>query len=110
MDTRAQAVQARPDPPNAGTKHLERFQLRIRGELTAAVSRSATEAVGSHGSRLISPRYDLGQTAKLKWLFRLGSLVLLSHEAGHLEAGPSRGRLVFQHEARRCPSTRGVKR
>src|SRR5436190_23811433 len=30
--------------------------LRIRGELTAAVSRSATEAVGSHGSRLISPR------------------------------------------------------
>jgi len=29
--------------------------VRIRGELTAAVSRSATEAVGSHGSRLISP-------------------------------------------------------
>src|SRR4051812_35727253 len=38
-------------------------------------------------------------------------LVLLSHEAGHLEAGPSRRkRLVFQHEARRCPSTRVVKR
>src|SRR3954464_11642925 len=29
--------------------------LRIRGELTAAVSRSATEAVESHGTRLISP-------------------------------------------------------
>src|SRR3954447_17038367 len=29
--------------------------LRIRGELTAAVSRSATEAVGSHSTRLISP-------------------------------------------------------
>ena len=30
-------------------------RLRIRGELTAAVSRSATEAVGSYGTRLISP-------------------------------------------------------
>jgi hypothetical protein len=29
--------------------------LRIRGELTAAVSKSATEALGSHGTRLISP-------------------------------------------------------
>src|SRR3954449_10445915 len=38
-------------------------------------------------------------------------LFLLSHEAEHLEAGPSRRkRLVFQHEARRCPSTRVVKR
>ena len=29
--------------------------LRIRGELTATVSRSATDAVESHGTRLISP-------------------------------------------------------
>src|SRR3954451_9959575 len=37
------------------------------------------------------------------------ALILLSHEAEHLEAGPSRRkRLVFQHEARRCPSTRVV--
>jgi CheY-like chemotaxis protein len=42
----------------AAAQHLRpalRIVLRIRGELTAAVSRSAMEAVGSYGTRLISP-------------------------------------------------------
>src|SRR3954452_24291495 len=40
--------------------------LRIRGELTAAVSRSATEAVESHGTRLISPCRGLGTNSKFE--------------------------------------------
>src|SRR3954471_17389643 len=41
-------------------------ELRIRGELTAAVSRSATEAVESHGTRLISPCRGLGTNSKFE--------------------------------------------
>src|SRR4051812_16556517 len=40
--------------------------VRIRGELTATVSRSATEAVESHGTRLISPCLGLGTNSKIE--------------------------------------------
>src|SRR4051794_30073385 len=55
---RAETLSRRAQPPLARrlpTALTCKAKLRIRGELTATVSRSATDAVESHGTRLISP-------------------------------------------------------
>src|SRR3954447_17266 len=70
-------------------------ELRIRGELTAAVSRSATEAVESHGTRLISLCRGLGTNSKFEVVIPpriltgdLPALVPVSHQIGGRNHGP----------------------
>src|SRR5215212_7870845 len=49
MDSRAREVQAKPAPPNAGTKHLERFRFRrnhTKGRALRCTSSTGSVKVG----------------------------------------------------------------
>src|SRR4051812_6686319 len=76
------------------------------------VSISGSRSIHAPSVSIAPSSFQEEQNARHHKQFKLEqALVLLSHEAEHLEAGPSRRiRPVFQHEARRCPSTRVVKR
>jgi hypothetical protein len=55
IDQRLRDLDAEWDIERTLEANAATIALRIRGELTATVSRSATDAVESHGTRLISP-------------------------------------------------------